>query len=371
VAPALAQGGFALSGSFYTQAFEMPQGSRLSAPDVYVVVFNHTDGDFRVRMTTETPVGVKLIPSLKDFSLAAGEQQRVEIALEVTAEAAPGTYEIGITAEPYHENTTGIQIIGAASQTAELLVTGEGARVKVQTENPDGEPVPGVVRLYKVVADQRYEVAYSETGTLATIVAPGSYAASAYLAGELLAEENFDVLADEEKEISLVVKTVYFENFGLVPSYRNDTGELTIAEIVYTVKNLLKPVDNAEIILQVSHDGNALDSASLANLSPLDLGRVGLSYNYIPSDGWQNGTYGFQLQLNLDGKPFTNTEEKTLTVGDGSAVPAQASQTPDSGNWQMLALGGILIALVIGLVLVTITRRRKKETHDEELSPVV
>ena len=42
-------------------------------------------------------------------------------------------------------------------------------------------------------------MAYSDTGNLEVTVAPGSYAAAVYMAGEKLAEESFEVVADEEK----------------------------------------------------------------------------------------------------------------------------------------------------------------------------
>ena len=42
-----------MSTSFYAQEFELPQGSSLKTPDVYVV-FNNTDNDLNVRITTET-----------------------------------------------------------------------------------------------------------------------------------------------------------------------------------------------------------------------------------------------------------------------------------------------------------------------------
>ena len=47
--PVYAAGGFAMSGSFYAQEFQMTQGSTLYAPDVYVVVFNNSDKDLNVR----------------------------------------------------------------------------------------------------------------------------------------------------------------------------------------------------------------------------------------------------------------------------------------------------------------------------------
>lgn len=67
MAPPAFAGGLAMSGSFYRQEFEIPQGTSLNTPDVYVVVFNNSDEEFNIRMTTETPTGVELLLSEKDF----------------------------------------------------------------------------------------------------------------------------------------------------------------------------------------------------------------------------------------------------------------------------------------------------------------
>ena len=362
-APAQAEGGMALSGSFYRQAFEIPQGSSVSAPGIYVVVFNNGDEEFRVRMTSQAPLGVNIIFSEQDFPLEAGGQKRVLIAVEVTPDAAPGEYEISVTAEPYREGATGMQIMGAAGQSAKLVVLGERARVTAQIVNPEGRPVLGVVRLFKLMAGQSYEVAYSETGAVEATVAPGSYAAAAYIAGEKLAEESFEVAADEEKRVTLTVKTVYFESFGLVPNYRKGTEELAFAQVVYTIKNLYKPVEKAEVILLVSFDDTPLDEVSLATLSPLEMGRVGLNYNYIPAEGWRSGSYGFKLELHLEGKLYATTPGEKLSVGGQLAAPsptkpaaltptepatptstAPAEEAPAGINWGFI--GGIAAAVV-------------------------
>lgn len=350
--PAQAQGGIALSGSFYRQEFEIPQGSSVRAPGVYVVVFNNGDEEFQVGMSSEAPLGVNLSFSEDDFSLEAGGQKKVLIGVEVAQDAAPGEYEISIAAEPYREEeASGIQIMGAAGQNATLTVLGEAARVIAQMVSPEGASVPGVVRLFKMADDQSYEVAYSETGTLEVTVAPGSYIAAAYVAGEKLAEESFEVAADEEKSVTLTVKTIYFEGFGVVPNYYEETEELAFAQVVYTVKNLYKPVEEAEVILQVSFNDAPLDEVSLATLSPLEMGRVGLNYNYIPAEGWKNGSYGFKLELLLEGKPYATTQEETLDV-------AAAEEAAAGGN---VTLIGAIIAGVVAVSGVTffLVRRRR------------
>ncbi len=360
--PVKAQGGFALSGSFYRQSFEIPQGSSVSGPSIYVVVFNHSDEELEVKMTTEAPVGVNIIFSDDEFTLPPGEQQKVLIGVEVTYDADPGEYEVSVTGESYRKGVTGIQLTGAASQSAKLVVLGESASILVQVLNPKGEPIAAIVRLYKVVDSQSYEVAFSETGILKKMIAPGDYTAATYVGGEKIAEEDFTIASGDEKTVTLTAATVYFEGFGIVPNYHRDTSELAFAQIVYTVRNLYQPVDKAEIILEISRGGDPLEELSLAYLNPLDVGRVGLNYNYIPTGGWVNGNYGFRLRLNLDDKPYSNTVEEQLNVSDVKITDEETSQNIDTGGGISPAvIGGIIagILVVVGGSCFLIWRRRR------------
>ena len=353
-APAEAQGGIALSGSFYRQAFEIPQGCSVSGPSIYVVVFNNGAEELIVRMSTETPVGVNISLSEDDFTIPPDGQQKVMIGMEVAEDAVPGEYEISITAESYKEGVTGIQLMGAAAQNANLKVVGESALVKVNMVNPDGEPVVGTVRLFKVIEGQNYEFAYSETGTLEARVSPGSFIASGYVAGEKLAEETFDIAADEEKTIILTVKTVCFEGFGIVPNYYTETGKLAFAQIVYTINNLYQTYPEAEVVLKVTFDGTPLEETTIATLTPLEKGRVGqIKYNYIPAGGWGDGTYGFMLQLNLEGEPYTTTLEEQLNVS-GGGVAGGASHS------RYYIIGGVAAAVIIGGAYFLMKRRKTK-----------
>ena len=353
--PVQAAGGFAMSGSFYAQEFELPQGSSLRAPDVYVVVFNNTDADFNVRMTPETPFGVDLILSEDDFWLKSGEQNKVDIGIDVGQEAIPGEYKIGVTAEPYTQGTTGIQIVGAAGQEAKLTITGEAASVAIITVSPDDEPVPAMVRLYRQAEGKTFDIGSSETGSLKARVSPGIYETLAYVAGKAVAEESFDISANEEKEIHLTVKTVFFEGFGIVPNYHKDTGELAMAKIVYAVNNLLQAFPEAEVRLKVSHEGTPLDEVTLVNLSPLEKGKLELNYNYIPSEDWKQGVYRFKLELNIGGEVYTASPEKEIEVEDITGNPVEDS-TDGTGNaltWPLVPgiTGGVaLLAIIIVLV---------------------
>jgi len=303
-------GGLALSGTFYRQNFEMPQGSSLSSPDIYIVVFNNSDEQFGIRMASDTPPGVELDFSDNDFQLNAGDDKKVEISVEVSPEVVPGEYKLKVSAEAYKEGE-GIQLLGAAGQEAELTVTGEAALVEIATVTASGDPVPAMIRLYKQMEEQTFDIGYSETGSLELKIAPGTYTTSAFVAGKQVAEESFTIAADEEKEILLSVKTVYFEGFGIVPHYHKDTGELAMAKIVYAVDNLIDTFPEAEVKLKVNFNGSLLEESTLANFSPLQKGKQELNYTYIPADGWEEGIYTLQLELNIGGETYITSAERS------------------------------------------------------------
>jgi len=350
-APAQADGGIAISGSFYQQSFEIPQGSSISGPDVYVVVFNNSADQLKIKMTSQTPPGVHLALSQDEFTLPASGQQKILVGVEVGTDAVPGEYEITISAEPYKETVTGIQLVGAAAQNARLKVLGESALVTVQSMSLDGQPVVAMVRLYRVVDGQNHEVAYSETGTLETKVAPGSFIAASYMGGEKLAEESFTVAANDKRTVALSGATVYFEGFGIVPNYQKESGKLAFVQLVYAVRNLYQRVDKGEVILEVSRDEAPLDELSLATLSPLEMGRVGLNYNYIPAGGWVDGSYSFKLHLKLNDKPYAASQVEQLKVDSGG----------EGGGTAPVVIGGIAAAVVVaaGVVWLFVRKRRR------------
>ena len=152
-AAVLAQGGLALSGSFHNQNFVIPQGSSVSGPSIDVVVFNNGSEAINIRMLSQSPPGVTISFSNQQFSIPPGGQQQVLIGVAVAADVAPGDYDLSVTAQSYKEGGTGIQVAGAAGQTARLKVTGESAQVDsagAQPRRTAGDshctPVPGCQR---------------------------------------------------------------------------------------------------------------------------------------------------------------------------------------------------------------------------------
>ncbi|MBN1161152.1 MAG: hypothetical protein JXA17_04315 [Dehalococcoidales bacterium] len=313
VAPVQAQGGFAMSGSFYSQKLELPQGTTLRTPDIYVVVFNNADEDINVKMSTNTPPGVTIILAEYEFPLAAHNQKKLDIGVDISMEAVPGDYTIGVTAEPYKTGGTGIQIVGGAGQDADLTITGDYGVVNITTLSPGGTPVPAMIYLYRTYDKDSFEIARTDTGELDLNVSPGDYITRAFIGGRQLAEESFSVAADEHKSINLSVKTVCFEGFEVVPVNQRDTGAVVMANVVCSINNLWDAFADVKVNLIVTSDTQQ-ENVTILNTSRLERSQTEVNYNYVPSDGWQIGVYLFKLELEIGGQIYTTSQAKGLTI---------------------------------------------------------
>jgi uncharacterized membrane-anchored protein YhcB (DUF1043 family) len=353
---ARAEGGIAMSGSFYNQLFQIPQGASASGPSIYVVVFNQSTEEFAVAMSTVAPPEVTIGLSRSSFVLQPGGQQQVQVSVMVSMDAVPGSYVDGleVSAQATREDTGGIVILGAAAQRTTLEVTGESALVMVDTVSPSGQPVATVVRLFKIINGEPFEFAYNNIGHLEATVSPGSYVASAYNNGDKLAEEAFEVAADEVKQVVLTVNTIFFSLFDINPAYNNETGELGFVQISYTLKNVYQQMLTSTVRLVVTRNGEPIEEIDILNLSPLNLGDFGAPYNYSPADGWKNGTYGFSLRLYVNSQLYAGTQEQTLQVGSDSALP-----------WWILVLAALGGGLIIGGIIMFLRRRKKQDKPEK------
>lgn len=367
--PVNAQGGIAVSGSFYRQDFVLPQGASISGPSIDVVVFNNGSEPLSVRMLTESPLGVEVILSSNDFVIPAGGQERLLVTVHASEDAVPGEYEIEVTAESYRkEEGKGLRVLGAAGLTASLTVIGEAAHVTVLTRSADGDAVVSTIRLFKLIGEERREMAQTDSGRLEAKVSPGDFLAVAYIGDQKLAEERFSISPDEQKTISLTVNTIFFAGFGVVPYYSNASGQLGFAKATCTLRNLYRAVENAEVHLLVTRDGTPADEVTVTSMTMLNIGDMELSYSYIPAEGWMTGRYGFQFRLDLGGEPYTHSPESSLEV-TGSA-PLAGIPPQDSGGGTSLALvGGAVGGAAILLAGGAYCFGRKRRKAHQAVSP--
>ena len=323
--PVAAQGGVAISGSFYRQDFHMSPGSQIASPSIYIIVSNNKEEELHFELTYQAPPGVEILASADHFSLEPGEQKKVYLTVKVGEWAVPGDYELLVSARVIPSQSGGIAVAVGVAQSAELTIVGESAWVSATALTPDGELMEVVLRPFHLRNGARYEIAFSQTGSLEAKVVPGRYSAAAYISGEKRAEEYFDVAPDEEKSVTLTPSTVYLSGLSIAPSLYTETGELASAKLNYTIKNLYQPLEDVEAILKISRNGEALEEISLLSLPSLDVGSTSGSYNYAPQE-WLGGTYCFSIQLYAQGEAYAQGETQ-LVVGTTSVGTAFATMS--------------------------------------------
>ena len=373
---ALADDGIALAGTFHLQEYELPQGTEIGNPSIYVVVFNHGDEDMNVRMLVDAPFGVEIALDETEFVIPPGGQRKLYVTVGVTEDAAPGTYDLTITAESSATGVTtgtGARLATASAQKASLVVTGVASRVRARVFTTDGQPIQAQLRFFKVIGEKLNEVSLSETGIMDVTVAPGTYRMVVYVAGRKLGEEEFDVAAGETKELDFSVKTAYIEQFGIEPNYSPDTGVLSFVRLVYTVNNLAGPLEDVGVVLRVFLDGKPLEEVTLVTMGRLEVGRTGGSGTYVPAAGWREGTYRFKLDINVKGEFYIESSLQELSVVPGApaapgAMPRVLTQpfgirapTPAGISLFWWLVAGVLVMAVVAFFW----RRRHAETTAE------
>jgi len=345
-------GGMAISGTFSGQHFQLIPGENISTPDIYVVVFNNTDSDMQVKLIPETPSGVELILSKTDFPLSSGLQERVAVGVAVSDEAAPGEYTLTLTAEACATGE-GIKLGVAAQQQAKLTIFGEAGSLVLSTITSEGDPFPATLKLFRETEGQGLPCGHSETGRLEARMVPGDYLAQAYFQDTKVAEESFNLAANEKKDIALVARTVFLEGFSVVPNYHVETSELAFVKVVYTISNLYQPLEDVKAILRVTLDGQVTDDeVELISLPILNVGKTAGSSNYIPTEDWQDGTYGFRIELYNQGKLYIQSSAQEMATGLAEGVGAVATNTTNTVNWPLISgsVAGVAIALVVILM---------------------
>lgn len=295
--PGIAQAqGFAISGTFYRQEFRIVPGETISSPDIYIVVFNQSDDAIRVKLTPIAPTGTELLLTQTQFDISARDNRKVEVGVRVSPDAVPGEYTVAITADVVAQ-TTGIVITSGAQQQASLRIFGEAGRARINVTTYDGQDFPSEIHLFHKEGIKLTPTGYSPTGTLDLRMVPGEYRVQVLYQGNEVATKDFFLQADTTEEFTMIARTVTVLGFSAVPNFRTNTGEMAFAKIVYTIRNLYRPEKSPQAVLNVFLNNGLLEQNEIFSLPTLDVGNTSASYNYVPSQGWDEGDYAFQMQV--------------------------------------------------------------------------
>ncbi|MEA1863762.1 MAG: hypothetical protein U9N46_00960 [Euryarchaeota archaeon] len=341
-------GGVAISGSFYSHDYVLAQGEQISSNDIYVVAFNKADKRVRVDVEYEAPEFIDVGLSSESCFLEPDSHERIYITLKAHDDAVPGNYTVKVIMIINEvEGDLPIKVLTSAAQEAKVEVAGDYATVNVAAVDPVGNIASNAhIRLYH----GDYEMA-NASGELEKRVVPGTYTAKAYLLGEEVASEEFELEPYEEKKVELLIRSVYFEVFDALPA-KNDAGELGYVYTVAVVKNVYMELPDTSIIITVS--GATSDTFTVSSFPHLPLERTEVKYNYIPMDGWKSGKYEF-----------------TAKVVSGNTVYAVSpTQTVDGApeitkNSMLLIVAVVAIAMIAVLGLFFYMKKKKNEEEED------
>ncbi len=348
--------GIAISGSFYRQHFMLNPGESLNTPEIYVVVFNHETNDIRVILTPQAPSGVNIYLQESDFIIPSGGNHQIEVGVEVSPEAVPGEYILTITAE-IQQDGEGIVVVGAVQQQARLTILGESGEIGINVFTCLGEPFPAVIEICRLQDETRLPCAHGTGGKLETKLAPGDYGIRVIFQNTEVATQQFSLQADDTKFMDVVAQTVFIYGFSVVPSYYEESDEIAFAQVSYTLSNIYQSFTDVSGKLSITRDGKTLEEDEIISLPILDVSSMEGSYNYVPAQRWQNGTYTFKMKLYSQNNLCAESPERELQIGAQQAPTTPTATT----NWILIGIigGGILLLLVI--IFLVARRRRKRQ----------
>ena len=148
-------------------------------------------------------------------------------------------------------------------------------------------------------------------------------------------------------------------SFSVTPIYDSETGKLVSAWIDYHINGPEELISEAELILKVFLDGEFLEEISLLSLSQVQAdGNTG-SRGYIPSLGWNIGSYTFLAELYEGESLVHNSELSHFTVTPESITKVV--------SWRTLGIviGSIFILIVLTVVLILYRRRSMLSGYTE------
>lgn len=288
----------------------------------------------------------------EDFVLQPGETRNKDFSVSVPAGTPPGEYVIALAVETLHPlpvpgSTTLNQII-RSTLSVEITVPGTmttgfelGAPTAEFTGNLWVIDVPienlGTARIRPagelLIAAADGEILSSDTVEMGSVyggnstivrttlpgqIAPGDYTLSLHLTDAATgASASLDSAALPLSAPVVATPVVFSVNAA---SITPNADVIQYATVNATIVNNGQAIPMANVTLNVTRNGEAVESYPLATNQALPQGSTSISERYIPLDGWQSGTYTFQLVISaVNGG--TETVLSTIDIENQITVP--------------------------------------------------
>lgn len=315
---------------------------------------NAPNGGFAAGAFEDAPTGPTLwvdYPT-ETFELAPEEHQEIDFTVSVPPGTQPGEYVAALVVQTDESliipGTDALRQIIRSTISVEITVPGEmtsgfelgepvvtpagaqwivdvpivntgTARVRPQGElvvtTPAGEEVSSTgVEMGSVYGGNTTTVRV----TLPKQLPLGDYLVSLSLTDEATGAsdsiENATVTLAEPEAEETEVFTV--DDVSIAPN----GDPVQYADVAATITNNGQAIPTANVTLNVQRDGEDVESYPLAENQALPTGSTDFSQRYIPVDGWQPGTWTFQLVISAVSGD-TETILATIDVDDEIVVP--------------------------------------------------
>jgi len=134
------------------------------------------------------------------------------------------------------------------------------------------------------------------------------------------------------------------------PVYNGETGKLSSTEILYWIDNIAELADDTELAIRILYADEILEEFSYLLNDRINPDNT-VNVNYMPSSGWEAGTYTYQADLyRSDGTLYDNTRY------DFEVTPDVVTTVV---SWNILGwiIGASLLVISVVLALVIYKRR--------------
>ena len=320
----------------------------------------------QVKITTTAPDGVQVrFAAAELVTLPPGPLQKVPFTIGISPSLTPGHYRVIISViapDPPRASGSGVTLAPAFATDFWVDVVGASATVTLNAvSKDDGRPITGLLTLFYAGSTGQVHLGEAAGSTMTATIVPGDYLATFVIDGLVHDQQRFSVAADEQKTVTFTVAGVQFVTSG-VKAATDGKACTQSAELVAIVRNSLAEVKGpVTFTIDVGHDGETVETVTMATLPVLPVGDTTQQWTYHPTDGFAPGAWTFHLRAGGTTFSVASNPDPSLKVAACGAggllgwIEANPVLAAAAG-----AVGMVAVFLLLILVMFLLLRRRRR-----------